>query len=93
MARGLHPVQLVISDAHTGLKPPSPPPCREGSWQRRIHVGRTLRWARRGSFRPRSVSSADGLGDGPPQRCPVDQRGRRCALSSPGADRCLQCGR
>ena len=29
MARGLHGVQLVISDAHTGLKPPSPPPCWE----------------------------------------------------------------
>jgi putative transposase len=25
-ARGLHGVQLVISDAHTGLKPLSPPP-------------------------------------------------------------------
>jgi hypothetical protein len=29
MARGLHGVPLVISDAHTGLKPPSPPPCWE----------------------------------------------------------------
>jgi hypothetical protein len=29
MARGRHGVQLVISDAHTGLNPPSPPRCWE----------------------------------------------------------------
>ena len=93
-ARGLHGVQLVISDAHTGLKTAVASTLIGASWQRcRIHFGRTLRWARRGPFRLRSMSSADGLGDGPPRRSPVDQRGTRCAVGSPGADRCLQCGR
>ena len=78
MARGLHGVQLVISDAHTGLKTAVASTLLGASWQRcRIHFGRTLRWARRGPFRLRSMSSADGLGDGPPRRSPVDQRDTR----------------
>ena len=42
-ARGLHGVQLVISDAHTGLKTAVASTLIGASWQRcRIHFGRTL---------------------------------------------------
>jgi transposase-like protein len=44
MARGLHGVQLVIFDAHTGLKTAVAYTLLGASWQRcRIHVGRALR--------------------------------------------------
>jgi putative transposase len=42
-ARGLHGVQLVISDAHTGLKAAAGSTLIGATWQRcRIHFGRTL---------------------------------------------------
>jgi transposase-like protein len=44
MARGLHGVQLVISDAHTGLKTAVASTLLGAGWQRcRIHFGRPMR--------------------------------------------------